>query len=459
MAEQVYKNPQTGERIVFRNGQWVPASPLQGVPGSSTQRPTSAIIGDNLARTFANNVMALPSATGDLLAGAAGLAKTAVETPFADGGFLQRLQANTQSQQQQFPANLLRAIPRPTVEGITSTLRAAPALMPGGESPKDAYNRAMTATTDAQALEQQQRPGATMVGDIGGDVLTLAVGRQPFAKGLVENARGIPSITNKVTRDALETIAREQPELVPQIAEIIGSSRLAAPGAQRMYRRMVESGPVSSIIRGLGKGAEASLEGAVMAAIHENDPIVNAGLAGGGQLALSLSGTLLGVPTSMKQLALKAGGLFALFRVGQEFLPGDNSTYTATDSAFNKIAMALTLGATSQVLGGRFRGSEVVGRKFAEDMPRLADIINTIPRGALISLINRVQEEEANGESMTLNALDVLSRNPSLFPQHLRNRLERSLNNNSFPDEVKRLRDNEIFTSILDKARLPEAQK
>lgn len=457
MAEQTATNKQTGERVVLRNGQWVPMeAPLSGIPASTGGRPSSAIVSDNITRTFLNNAMALPSASGDLLSSAAGFAQTVAETPFSEGGFGDRLKSNTQSQQGQFPANVLRSIPRPTVTDITSGFKALPALVPGGESFSDAFDREKSSTQQALALEAEERPYATGAGVIGGDILSLAAGRQPFAKGLVENSSKLPDVTNRVTRDALEAIARAQPDLVPRIAEIIGSSRLSAPGTERLFRRVLDSGPMRSVLRGLGKGAEASLEGAVMAAVKENDPIVNAGLAGGSQLALSMTGTVLGVPKSLKDLAIKAGGLFALFRVGQEFMPGENNTYTATDSAFNKMAMALTLGVSSQVLGGRFRGSDVAGRRFAEDLPRISDAINSIPRGALNSLLNQVQREQENGDTLTLTTLEMLSNNAEAFPEGIRNRLLRSLNNNSFPDEVQRLRNKEVFTNILNRASTTE---
>jgi len=457
MAEQrTATNPQTGEKVVFQNGQWVPlepsqGTPLQNVPGSPNQRPTSSIVADNATRTLLNNFMALPSATGDLLASGAGLAQTIAETPFSDGGFRSRLGANIEAQGQKFPANMLSAIPRPTVTDVTSAFKAIPALAPGGESYGDAFARERAATDQARALEAEQRPMATGGGEVLGDVASLAIGRQPFAKGLVNSTRHLPTVTNKATRDALEVIAREQPDLVPQIAELVGGGRLSTPGAQRLFHRVTESGPVRSVLRGLGKAAETSLEGAVLAAVKENDPLTNAGIAGGAQIASSMLGTLLGVPTSMKDLAFKAAGLFTFFRVAQEFAPGENDMFAAADTTFNKVATAVTLGLASQVVGGRFRGSEVMGRRLAEDLPRFTDAINSIPRGVLHSLLNHIQSEQEDGNSLTLQTLEKLSTNPSAFPDAVRNRLGRALNNGNFPQEIQRMLHIEEFTDVLER--------
>lgn len=453
-TERTATNPETGERIKFVDGQWVPIEPIQQPSvdiSSSNTKPASAVFSDTASRTVANNLMALPSASGDLLAGAAGLAQTIAQTPFnnSDQGFLERLSSNYESQQHQFPANALRAIPRPTVSGISAAAQSLPALMPGGESFGDAYSRNRQEIQQERDQQAEQSPMASYLGEMTGDVLTIASGRQPFAKDLVNRSSSIPRVTNRATRDALETIAKEHPELVPQVAELVGSGRLAAPGVQRLWHRMVD-GPLRSSLRGLGKAAETSMESAVLSAIKENDPVTNAGLAGGAQLATSMIGSVLGMPKSMGDLALKAGGLFALFRLGQEFIPTENDSYQAIDTTFNKLAMAMTIGIGSQVVGGRFRGSETLGRKFAEDMPRFSDFINTIPRASFMSLLNQVQSEQESGTGVTLQTLETLSTNPQRFPEALRNRLNRSLENNNFAEEMRRLGTNEALLEAIE---------
>lgn len=454
MAEQrTATNPQTGEKVVFQNGQWVPLeqNPLQNVPGNPDQRPTSSIVADNATRTVLNNLMALPSATGDLLAGGAGLVQTIAETPFTEGGFGQRLGANVEAQGQKFPANMLSAIPRPTVTDVTSAFKAAPALMPGGESFNAAFEREKLATQQARALEAEQRPMATGGGDMFGDVVSLALGRQPFAKSLVRNSSNIAGVADDATMEAIQTIARRNPQIAQQITEVVNSGQLSSPGAMRLYRRVLNSDATRSVIRGLGKAGEASLEGAFMAAIKENDPVVNAAMAGGSQIGMSIASSLLGVPTSLKGLATRALSYTAFFRLLQEFGTGKNDTYAAVDTTFDKLALGLTIGVTAQVLGGRLRGGSGLSQKLAEDLPRFTDAINSVPRGALLSFANQVQKEQEEGTSLTLPTLETLSTNPTAFPEAIRNRLSRALNNGTLPQEVQRMRDMQEFTDVLER--------
>lgn len=454
MAEQrTATNPQTGEKVVFQNGQWVPLeqNPLQNVPGNPEQRPTSAIVADNATRTLLNNLMALPSATGDLLAGGAGLAQTIAETPFTEGGFGERLGANIEAQGQKFPANMLSAIPRPTVTDVTSAFRAAPALMPGGESFNAAFDREKAATQQARALEAEQRPMATGGGEMLGDVASLALGRQPFAKNLAEHAtRHAPNLSQSTIR-SLSNIAEDNPRIAAQIGKMLSNADLGAPGAQRLFRQVVNSGPIRSVIRGLEKGAEASLEGAVMAAVKGNDPVMNAGLAGGAQIGASMFSSIFGFPRSVRSLMMKAGGLAVLYRTAQEFTTGDNSLFDAADFSFNKLAVAITLGTVAEVTGGRLRNSEGFGRYMTENLPRFTDAINSVPRGALLSLANQIQKEQEEGTSLTLPTLELLSTNPSAFPDAVRNRLSRALDNGNLPQEVQRMRDIEEFTDALER--------
>lgn len=448
-------NDETGETFQYIDGQWTPVSNevLQGIPGSPNQRPTSAIVADNTTRTILNNIMAIPSASGDMLAGGAGLVQTLAQTPFSENpisGFGQRLRSNINSQSQQFPANALSAIPRPTVTDVTSAVQAIPALVPGGESPQEAFSSARAQTESTRQLEAEQRPNATMAGEVLGDVATLGLGRQPFARNLVQRGSAVNSVADDATREALEIISRRNPGIAPQINELVSSGRLSDPGVNRLFRRVLDSDATRSVLRGLGKAGETSLEGAFMAALKDNDPVLNAGLAGGTQIGMSIASNLLGVPSSLKGLAARAVGYTAFFRLLQEFGPNENDLYDAADTTFDKMAMGLTIGLTAQMLGGRFRGSSGVGQRLAEDLPRLTDAINTIPRGTLISLANQIQTEQKEGRSLTLPALEALSTNPMAFPEALRNRLGRALENGNFAQEVKRMQDIEEFTKVLD---------
>jgi hypothetical protein len=65
MAEPTAINPQTGERIVFRGGQWVPAG-SGGAPVTRVGLPTATVArqGAQLGNTMANTANAVANATG-----------------------------------------------------------------------------------------------------------------------------------------------------------------------------------------------------------------------------------------------------------------------------------------------------------------------------------------------------------------------------------------------------------
>lgn len=416
-----------GEKIILRNNQWVPYD--ETMPASTNQ-----VIADRAGRTFANNAMALPSASGDMLAGAAGLAQTVAEIPFTndDSGFLSRMRGNYESQQQQFPANMLRSIPRPEVSDITSAFKSIPALAPGGETPGQAFYRNKAASELAMQQQAQRSPIATQVGNVVGDVASLATGRVPFTGGApkaMQNSFG------------------------PMVDAAVRGGQYRAPGIQRLYRRTIESKPFKSFVRGLGKGAEASLEGAVLAAVKGNDPVTNAAISGGVQLASSGISSVLTIPRNMQELAFQALGLTALFGVAQNFT-GDQSAALAELTAYDKITGGITLGLVSHIFGGRLKNSSLAGNRLAEDIPRLADAISSIPRGTIMSVTNSIQSEmETFGDSNTMRTLQVLGNNPGLFPESIRNRLNRALNNGNISAEVTRLMTNKDFTDALEGVR------
>lgn len=438
----------------------------QPVPSQQQMRPatvqdnqagsTFSTIADRGSRTFINNLLAAPSAMGDVLAAGAGGLQTLIETPFTEGGFLERAKGNIEQQQDKFPASALRAIPRPTFEGISAGVQAAPALAPGGETFADEFTRQRAEIEQQQQQQSQQSPIASRTGEVVGDIATLAAGRQPFARRLSRSPATSSRVQSKTARDALETLAKEQPDLVPEVAKLIGSGRLATPGATRLWRRIAESDAVQSVARGAGKSLETGLEGAVLSAIKDNDPFMNAGLAAGGQALASATGTMLAIRPSLKGIVGMAAGYFTFFRLAQEFGTGENNMFSAADTAFDKMALGATLGLASQVAGGRFRGSSTLGKRFAEDLPKFSDALNSIPRGAILSITNQVQQEQEEGANITLPTLEALQTNPGIFSESIRNRLDRAMRTGNLASEIDKLSDNEAFLQTLENLRTGE---
>lgn len=196
-----------------------------------------------------------------------------------------------------------RVLPLPRGEQVMAGAEAAGRTLAGGESLPAEYRGARIRQEAAQA----QEPGIFGAGQVLGDVATLVTGRMPFARRLARRPQGLPRINDNQVADTLEAIGRSNPDLAPRVVELIGSARLASPGASRLWGRVSEK-----LGRAFRKSAEKGLEGAVLGALQENDPLTTGALAAGGQLATSIAGGAFGIPMSAKGLLFKAGSLVAL---------------------------------------------------------------------------------------------------------------------------------------------------
>lgn len=138
------------------------------------------------------------------------------------------------------PALGERVLPLPEAQDVVA---AGEAAIPGRTFP-EAQQR--------QELAREQRPGATLAGEVGADVATLLGGRLPFA----------------AARARLPTPAPRPP--IP-------------PGLKRQIDDIVRSKVVGGLGRGVQRAAETGTEGAVLALLDEGDPVNTALLSAGGQ--------------------------------------------------------------------------------------------------------------------------------------------------------------------------------
>lgn len=432
-------------RIQQSRGVPMPSMPTPDTEAAASPEERNAIA-RGAGQAFLHNMLGIPDLA--FTAGARMLTgQPLVEPPFANA--LAPEPANAPQPPVSLPQVGERVIPgiptgQQAVAGIETAGRVA-----ANPSQIGQVGQQFQQSMQHQQQAQQQQPGAFAVGETLGDIGTLVSGRLPFARSVTRAGGRAPRISNERAAATIETIAKEQPQLARQAAELVGSARLATPGATRLWKRLIESDAVSSLGRGLGKSFEAGLEGAVLAALQENDPAEVAGMAAGGQALASMLGTTLGIPTSMKGLVTRAVGYTVLLRFAQEFGPGENNLFTASDTVFDKLKWGLIVGTASQVAGGRFRGAPR-GRMFAEDLPRVADTINAIPRGALISLANRVQGERDSGETTTIETLEILQNNPESLGRDFARRLDRAMQNGRLAEEIGELSDNPMFLRRLE---------
>lgn len=348
-----------------------------------------------LLNSLLNGALATPSASGDLLA-AGGALVEGLSAPLA--GEPMDFRARFQQQQQQFPASLLRAIPRPTVQDIAAGIRSVPSMLPGGESPGAAYAR----NRDQIDIEEQQlrnaHPIAGFAGDISGNILSLITGKAPMARRILQ----------------------VEDRIAPKVADMAfgGAVKPAVqPGIRRTLDRALNAEGPRHLARGAMRSLETGLEGAVMEVMNDKnaDPIEAAALSAGGQAVGSalleggkglLSGGML---KAGGKVALTAGSIGAMWQLFKAATPGGRDrVLESLESGFDKVAFSIMLGGLAAVSGApRYRDT-----KLAEEIPWLVEGLSSVPRGVSLSLISRYAHADPEEQQVFGDTLHELSRNP-----------------------------------------------
>lgn len=301
-------------------------------------------------------------------------------------------------------------IPQEALPQPTDVLAAGEAGLEGlgnllsGQAPDFQNNFALAQVQ--QEIESQrvrdQAPGGTLTGEVAADALTIAGVRSPAAilqgrrAPLLKKADQIRQAPAKIT--------------LPVIGE-----------------KVKNSAPVKALLRGLGRGAEAGLEGAFLASLQSNDPVDIASVSAGAALGQIGGSTVLPfLPSSKKGfagLAIAAAGLTAAFRLGQEYSPGENNVFTAIDQSFEKLAIGLLAGTGAYLAGaGRIRP-----RNSSAVVSIMADGLNAIPRGAVISIWDEVLREQKAGRSFIENGFAALAADPGGFTDKEQREIRRAI--------------------------------
>lgn len=396
----------------------------------AAQSSSSEAFSHEAGRTIVNNALALPRGTGDVLAlGAAGMEGGLAKLFGGDFDIGRRFE----EQQGKFPANLLRAIPAPTIEGIGARTRSLPALMPGGDTfgERVVENRAKI---DAEIAQQRaQHPIASKAGEVTGDVATIATGRLPLAKGINKlESKIAPKVTDMAFGGAVQ--------------------RAADPGVARLMQRVVDSPAVRKLARGAGRSLETGAESVILDVAKGDDPLETAGYAAGGQLAGSTlitvgQGIFSGGPLKIGgKIALSAAAAGALIQTLKSTTPGGNDYILESfEAGFDKVSFALVLG----LLGGLTGAGRLRGGKLAEDLPKLTDAIATIPRAATLSLLEDFVDADPSTQQNAERVLNKLAQNPDHFSDEVTKRLQKAIQNGGFIDEVKALEQDKTLQKEL----------
>lgn len=265
-----------------------------------------------------------------------------------------------------------------------------------GEIPQRLNEEEVISASDAV-----NHPLATALGEGVGTAATLLSGRAPLAVGS-RNAR----MVNGMADETLSGLSK------------------AAPGFRRLANQIWDSAPVQKLNRGLNRAVGTGYEGAVVAMLEGGDPIEMGAYSAGAQMAGSMSLTLF--PKTKKGLvgfASMIAGLTAFHRQSQEFSTASESIFDAVDFAFDKTALFITLGAVSAFTGmGRVPNGAI-----KENLPVVAEAITQLPRGAVLSFIHDMSQEEKDGTNTTSTVMEKLMRDPDYFGPQARNRIERAL--------------------------------
>ena len=355
-----------------------------------------------------------------LAMGAAG-----VQAPFSERNFSEIFQEG----KQKFPANLafttneFGAFARSLPEMFTQR----PPDQPGVENPTplfterfgDRFGEELLRINPEEERLRQKFPKATRAGDIGGNVLAFMGGRLPFLSKIDKAEK---FLAGKKFADAIKN---------PGVAGELGN----------LAKGLIDSKGMRSFMRGAGRATEAGLEAAVLEAVKGDDPLRAAAYVAGGQ---AIGSVLLNASHGVRTGGfLKAGLRFAtlgaaytgIIQMLKSSVPGgENDLLESGKEAFFHLAMLMMAGGVASIAGaGRARGT-----KFDEVLPRVAEIVSTIPRATMISFatgyINATPDEQ-----QTIDAtLQQLQQDPEFFGPEIAEKLLKAFESGNL---VKALRE------------------
>ena len=146
------------------------------------------------------------------------------------------------------------------------------------------------------------------------------------------------------------------------------------------------------------------------------------------------------------KLALSAVSAGAIIQLVKDTAPGgQDSLIDSIEVGFEKVWLALIFGAVAGAVGaGRLRGS-----KLAEDLPKLTDVIATIPRATMISLLEEYKDAGAAEKQTIELVINKLSQDPEFFGKGSAMKLQGAITNNRFAEELRALQKNRTFKQKL----------
>lgn len=262
-----------------------------------------------------------------------------------------------------------------------------------GATPRMTFEGLMGIDPSFREEMQAQRPIATAIGGLGGDVASLMTGKLPLTK---------------VARK-LETRAAEGIEKAEDLADY--GSKIAKTAAEARKKKFWSKPVGRKVKRWAGRVAEAGGEGAALAIMKGEDPLTMAAWTGGAQAGL---GAMSGVAThnylgskllgnrKLANLAANVAILTSTLGAVAYLTPGDqkyDKDYYAEDGAFGKVLGGAAIGFAAGIFSGRARTG-----KWARLKPKLTEAVTSVPRHTMQAGLARFVQESTPEERAAVQA-------------------------------------------------------
>lgn len=443
MAE-IYKN---GDRVKFpdgtphilQDGQWVEievgklSSAGIGLfdKGVENVGATLDIAGD----AFDAVTTGLGAATGATVGSAANLIQG------QPANFGQQF-AESRERLQNTPASqLARNLPR-TPPGLGENIRAGVRSL-GPSTLTEAFKIEQERGQQAEELF----PFSHGVGQFGADAAALLALRKGSGATGARSRAAQRNIEN--AEEFLQGFRRTKRQLDPKIQSQLDD--VATKTAKN-----IEGGVKN--LKSLGiKVGEATLEGAYLAALNNEDPFVSGAVSAGTQAAGSFG--LFVSEKARRALLPTLASAFAIHELWKTFAPGDQNFFESKDFAFQTTGAALFVG----VLGGLV-GSGRLGASSAKN-PFFADLATALPRAGAENIFRQLRDNSKEGNLVPEQVLERLGSDPEFFNANQINSLTRAMNSKregAFTKEIDRLmRDSPSFQeriALLQQQRTPPSE-
>lgn len=288
----------------------------------------------------------------------------------------------------------------------------------------------------------EQFPTASALGQVAADVATIGLMRAPIA-GL----RSMAHLSAAERANAIRAAASAAKD-----SGTLTGWRYAENIPEAVKALTVNSAGFGNLMNLAGRAAETGIEGAILGALHDGDPLqmgmFSAGAQAGSSLLLGGLGGLVGrgLGTTGLNIAAAAAGVGAIWQTMKSAVPGGKDfILESLESGFNKVALAAA--------AGMIAGAAGLGRLPVKSLPAVSDYFTSIPRAAMLSVI----EDMANEPPVEM-VMSKMKTDPFYFGQGAARQIERAFRNPdvSLAGVVKDLMKNPEFASKF--AELEKAQ-